>query len=242
MQKQSQTLTWMVLLFFSLNGCHSQNQSFEDVTAKLASSSVTSQPEVGDGLPFFEPQTLTPTWKSDDKIVRIPPFQLHDQSGQMVTEDIFQGKHTVVAFIFSSCLGFCPMIVSKLKRLDQIVQSRKDIQFVLFSVDPEHDTPQVLTEYAESHGIKDFKQWHFLTGTVSTIYELSRNTFASEIRKLDSPANLRKFAHTEHFYVIDQDKRLRAVMNGTRVDVLNKTWREVATQLPPPKARLKDGS
>lgn len=41
---------------------------------------------------------------------------------------------------------------------------------------------------------------------------------------------MRKFAHTEHFYVIDQKSRLRAILNGTRID-LPQNMLKVVSQL-----------
>ncbi len=217
MQNQK-TLNFIVLLslFLFLTGFLSRNQSFEKAIAEQKKTGVTEVAEVGQGLPFFMPKTLTPTWKKE-KTVAVPTFTLIDQNGQKKTDEIFQNKTTVVGFVFTSCAGFCPMLMNKLKSIENKLDSKTNTQFVVFTVDPDVDTHQKLKSYAKSHKV-DRPNWTFLTGSKETIYKLSRDTFASEVRKIDAN-NLRKFAHTEHFYVIDEDKKLRVILNGTRVDM-----------------------
>ena len=186
---------------------------------KQRGSSLDKIPEVLSGLPFFTPKTLSPIWKIDKatSIVKMPPLNLVNQDGQPVTREDFLNKTSIVGFIFTSCSGFCPLLVKKLQRVEKKIRPKKDIQFVVFSVDPEIDTPKVLKIYAKKQGI-DKKNWLLVTGSKTAIHALIRDTFASEVRRLES-SNMRKFAHTEHFYLLDNQARLRGVLNGTRIDL-----------------------
>jgi protein SCO1/2/putative membrane protein len=61
----------------------------------------------------------------------------------------------------------------------QILQNRLkgiDVRLVSFSVDPEHDTPEVLLDYAK-HYQADPEKWWFLTGDKKTIFRLIRRSF-----------------------------------------------------------------
>ena len=51
-----------------------------------------------------------------------------------------------------------------------------NVLLVSISVDPEHDTPAVLSDYAERFGALP-DRWWFLTGPKSTIYDLVQNRF-----------------------------------------------------------------
>ena len=51
-----------------------------------------------------------------------------------------------------------------------------DVKLVSFSVDPQHDTPAVLRDYAANLNAQPGR-WNFLTGDKDTIYRLSRDGF-----------------------------------------------------------------
>lgn len=206
-----------VLALGVFSGCHSRKrQSFEEAIVRYRNTLVDQVNEVGKGLPFFSPETLNPTWK-EDNIVRIPSLELLDQDGKTIKESLFQGKITFVAFIFTSCNGFCPFLIQGLKKVETALKSYSNIQYVAFSVDPEQDTPSRLKTYAKKFNLAVNKNWKLLTGNHDTIYSLAKDTFASQAFKKTTPGP-RNFAHSEHFYVIDPQGRLRSVLNGTRLD------------------------
>lgn len=207
-----------------LSGFFSKNQSFEDAIAKHRNSSITYVPKIAKGLPFYTTKTLTPTWE-ENRAVTIPKFSLVDQTGAIVDESLFRNKVSIVSFIFTSCAGFCPLLVNKLKILRSEISKNNDVQIVVITVDPEVDTSDRLLQYAKSHSLDS--NWVLLTGSKQAVYNLSRSTFASEIRKIESE-NMRKFAHTEHFYVIDQKLRIRDILNGTRKDIYQQGTKTVA--------------
>ena len=217
---QNQAAVALIFSFLILSiGCNNKNQSFEDAIAQQKNSPIAQNHQVGEGLPFFVKKTLTPTWDSQD-IVEIPQFSLLNQSGVKVDKSIFQKKVSIVGFIFTSCMGFCPLLVSKMKAMEERVKHYPELQLVAFTVDPEVDTPKRLLEYGKKHKLNTGSRWNLLTGDKNAIFSLSRDTFASEVRQLDAK-NMRKFAHTEHFYIIDQQGRLRGIVNGTRRDMLD---------------------
>lgn len=221
MQKQKIINIGLLFLCISLlSGFIGKNQSFDDAMKKHRGTSITYVPSLKEGLPFFTEKTLTPTWDKRRGVV-IPSFSLVNQDGESVSEQIFANKKSIVSFIFTSCSGFCPLLINKLKMIDQKIGIKENVQFVVITVDPEVDTVSRLKAYATAHGI-DTKRWALLTGSKKEIYNLSRNTFASEIRQIDS-RDMRQFAHTEHFYVIDKHLRMREILNGTRKDMLQQS-------------------
>jgi protein SCO1 len=96
--------------------------------------------------------------------------KLVDQNGNAVTLASLQGKPMVVDFIYTSCPGPCMMETAKLAnvalRLGGDLGSKYTI--VSITVDPEHDGPKQLLDYAKQQGA-DQKGWYFLTGSPTDI-------------------------------------------------------------------------
>ena len=71
-----------------------------------------------------------------------------------------QGKPTLLSFVYTTCPDpeFCPALVSRLQALQEQVGAEARILTV--TIDLDHDTPQVLTEYGRLVGAKS-KIWHF---------------------------------------------------------------------------------
>src|SRR5699024_1713381 len=107
--------------------------------------------------------------------------------------------------MYTNCRAICPMTTANLVEVQKRL-AQEDLQphIVSFSVDPIHDTPEVLKEYAEEHGV-DLDTWDFLTGyDFQTIQNISENTFKSALR--EGGANQR--SHGFHFYVINPNGKI----------------------------------
>jgi protein SCO1 len=106
---------------------------------------------------------------------RVPDFQLTNRDGRKISLADLAGRPWVADFIFTSCPASCPMMSLRLSAFDQELPDDLEHHLVSFSVDPEHDTPEVLQSYAESFDAPP--HWLFLTGTRDQIYDLSKQGF-----------------------------------------------------------------
>src|SRR5690606_9044083 len=77
--------------------------------------------------------------------VEVPAFSLTERSGRTVGLEDLKGKVWIANFIYTRCPGPCPIMTSRLAALARELPVRDDLMYVSFSVDPEHDTPQVLS-------------------------------------------------------------------------------------------------
>ena len=119
--------------------------------------------------------------RGDDPIRTIgeylPPFALFDQDGILLTTDFFDGKSTVLNFIFTRCSvpEMCPAATSRMRRLQNLALANNlpDVQFLSITLDPVHDVPGVLKTYALAYGI-DESNFRFATGPKSVIDDLVR--------------------------------------------------------------------
>lgn len=94
--------------------------------------------------------------------LRILPFELTNQDGEVVDESLLEGEWTVVDFIFTNCVGACPVMMSRMSEAAERLEDTP-VRFASFSLDQERDTPEALRAYAEGFGA-DFERWELLTG------------------------------------------------------------------------------
>lgn len=135
---------------------------------------------------------------------KVPAFALTDQRGQAFTRETLAGKVWVAAFMFTRCPTVCPRITRRMAELQQRAKERAlPIHLVSFSVDPEHDTPPVLTEYAKRYGA-DVATWSFVTGNYSVISETAVRGFKMALEgRADASAPDFGILHGSHLVLVD---------------------------------------
>lgn len=86
--------------------------------------------------------------------------QLEDQAETKVALSQFRGHPVLIAMFYASCPHACPMLVSKIRRIEQRLtpQARAGLRVLLVSFDGQRDTPEVLRTAAERQGV-DLKRW-----------------------------------------------------------------------------------
>jgi cytochrome oxidase Cu insertion factor (SCO1/SenC/PrrC family) len=102
-------------------------------------------------------------------------FSLTERSGRTVRSEDLLGEPYVVCFFFTTCPGTCKRQSSEMRLLQSKFKD-KPIKLVSISVDPEVDTPEVLTQYAENFNA-DEDRWLFLTGSLDDIVRVGTEMF-----------------------------------------------------------------
>jgi protein SCO1/2 len=97
-------------------------------------------------------------------------FSLTDQDGQPLTLASLRGKVVLLDFIFTRCPGPCPLLSLKFSQLQKQLGDRlgKEVFLLSVTIDPRHDTPDVLKEYAQRYSA-NLRGWKFLTGSTKDI-------------------------------------------------------------------------
>jgi protein SCO1 len=105
-----------------------------------------------------------------------PNVELITQNGKKVRfyDDLIKGKVVAIELIYTTCKYSCPLETARLVQLQKLLGDRmgKDVFFYSITIDPEHDTPEVLKEYAEKYHVGP--GWLFLTGKEADIKLISR--------------------------------------------------------------------
>jgi protein SCO1/2 len=88
-----------------------------------------------------------------------------DENGHAVTLSQWRGQPTLVAMEYSACRFVCSIYWRRLLEVQQAADREGlKIQFVILSIDPEHDSPALWREYRTARALTR-DNWHFLTGT-----------------------------------------------------------------------------
>ncbi|HEY1848961.1 MAG TPA: SCO family protein [Opitutaceae bacterium] len=105
----------------------------------------------------------------------VPDFVLFDQNGRVVDGGRYRGKQVMLDFIYSRCpiANMCPLSTTKMIAAQRLAKEAgiANAEFVSITLDPAHDTPGVLKEYAADRGI-DTSNFSFLTGPEAAIRDL----------------------------------------------------------------------
>ncbi len=105
-----------------------------------------------------------------------PNVELTTQEGKKVKlyDDLLKGKIVAVNLIYTRCVDSCPLETARLVQVQKILGDRmgKDIFFYSITLDPKHDTPEVLKDYAEKYHVGP--GWLFLTGKKDDIELVGR--------------------------------------------------------------------
>ncbi len=101
-------------------------------------------------------------------IARAPDFALRDTKGSTVRLSDYRGRVVLLAFVFTTCPGVCPLISRQMAALQAGLKEAglfgRQANLLSVSVDPETDTAKVLVEYAQKFGA-DAAGWRFLRET-----------------------------------------------------------------------------
>lgn len=158
----------------------------------------------------------------------IPLFSFTNQYGDTVTEKIVEGKIYVTDFFFTSCPTICPVMKRQMLKVYKEFKDNPDVMILSHTIDPEHDTPKVLNTFAKDLGIEG-KQWQFLTGPKEKIYEIGQKSYLSAAQE-DKTAE-GGFLHSGAFILIDKDKHIRGMYDGTTEEGTQKLMQGIKSLL-----------
>ena len=143
------------------------------------------------------------------KDLSIPAFTLTDQDGKPITNDIFAGKVTIVDFYFTHCKLICPALVQHMQDQQRALKET-NVRLLSISVDPEHDAPAVIKQYAAEHNA-DSTRWTFATGERATIgriiqeglqFLVGEDTSEKNVIDLGAGAKMNNILHPSWFVLV----------------------------------------
>lgn len=160
----------------------------------------------------------------------VPAFTLIERSGRPISRDDLAGTPWVADFIFTRCTGMCPALSTRMAELRRRLREQGlRARLVSFSVDPSHDTPEVLREYATHFGADE--NWLFVTGDRDALYRLIGQGFRLSVA--DRPTEQagdgdELVTHSDRFVLVDAAGRIRGYYHGADLDAVPTLLRDLA--------------
>ena len=159
----------------------------------------------------------------------VPDFHFATQDGKTLTRQDLLGKVWVIDFFFTRCPGPCPVMSSRLAEISKELKKAKDVRLVSLSIDPEHDTPAVLNEYAAKVGA-DPDRWIFLTGPKNQVEEFTTKGMLQALSNADPATPV----HSTRFLVIDRQGRIRSARKLDEPELVQKLLMDIGNLLREP--------
>lgn len=163
-------------------------------------------------LDYVGPKKAITTLDEDGKRVQdtafytIPHWEFTTQNDTSLSSDDLRGNIYLANFFFSTCPTICPAMNYHVQQIQERFKGYKNFKIVSFSVDPRHDTAEVLQAYAKKIGARP-GLWYFLTGNQDSIYNIARQYFLNA--QVDSSAE-GGYLHSQSLVLIDWDGHIRS--------------------------------
>jgi len=119
-------------------------------------------------VPGFVAPTNTPR--------RLVPFSLTERSGRTISDADLGRKVVALNIMFTGCSQSSGEVIKRMEDLQRLTEQMPNVLLVSLTVDPQTDTPAVLTEFANQHKA-DPNRWLFLTGSKKDIRALVEGSF-----------------------------------------------------------------
>lgn len=197
------------------------------ISATLFSCSNSQKDKIAEHkllLPVIGEKRHAGTENTDTIYHTIGDFKFINQNKDTVSQKTTENKIYVANFFFASCQSICPQMSTSLIRVQEAYKSDNDFLILSHSVNPAHDTSEVLAAYAGKYkALKD--KWHFLTGNKKNIYALAMNDYL--VNALEDDGSEEGFLHSELFLLVDKQKRIRGMYDGTDSIAVNKLIEDV---------------
>lgn len=190
-------------------------------------------------LPYYgERELIAP---GDTLYHTVPPFSFLDQDSNLVTDESTKDRILVVDFFFTSCRSICPRMSKEMQQLQFKLSDRAydDVLFLSHTVDPGHDTPPVLKEYARKLEA-DTGRWKFLTGDATTIYR--QGNLGYLLSALRDSASAEEFVHSPNFVLVDKRKHIRGIYDGTRTSSVDSLATDIKMLIAEEKRRKREAA
>jgi protein SCO1 len=104
----------------------------------------------------------------------LPALTFSAENGKPLKLEDYRGKALAITFLYTRCPlpNFCPLLSQKFRTVQDTLladpAAPKNWQLLSVSIDPEHDTAEVLQRYAKLQGA-DAAHWRFATGELRDI-------------------------------------------------------------------------
>ncbi len=157
----------------------------------------------------------------------VPALELVDERGRPFTAGSMLGHVSVVDFVFTHCTSSCPRLTARMGELQaRLAREGSAAQLVSISVDPDNDTPEVLSRYAEG-ARADLQRWSFVTGPADDVQKAVVGGFKVAAVREARGARDSDVVHGEWFVLVDPRGDIRGYYPTTTPEELEALWHDI---------------
>ena len=134
----------------------------------------------------------------------IADFTVTDHRGETLSLEDLKGEPWLAMFVFTNCNTICsPMTYNMADIQEKLIEEGiEDYKIIGFSVDPENDSPEVMTEYLARHTVPDESKWHYVSGyDQAFIEQLALNSFKVLAKKVEGEEQV---YHSSSIFLVDE--------------------------------------
>ncbi|MFP4089740.1 MAG: SCO family protein [Cyclobacteriaceae bacterium] len=151
-------------------------------------------------------------------------FSFVNQDSSQITPATLDGKIYVADFFFTSCPTICPVMKTQMLRVYEEFKGHPEVALLSHSIDPEYDTVALLHDYAERLGVSS-DTWHFVTGDKEAIYDIGLSSYM--VTAMEDEEEPGGFIHSGAFILVDKDRRIRGMYDGTEPAQVDKLIKDM---------------
>jgi protein SCO1/2 len=141
------------------------------------------------------------------------PSKWTNQNGKNLAMKDLKGQVLAMVMIYTSCKSACPRLVADMRNIESRLPDniKKNVKFVLVSIDPKVDTPERLKAFSIENKMEG-NQWEFLRSTEENTREFAA-VLAVNYKKI-SPMD---FSHSNIISVFNAEGELAYQQEGLGV-------------------------
>lgn len=168
----------------------------------------------------------------------VPHFEYTAHDGRRISNNDLKGQVWIADFFYTRCVSACPILTAQLMILQRSIPE-PNVRFVSFTVDPEHDTPAVLAEYARTWN-GDASRWILLATENETRLRETAMGMRVAAQKTNDPVD--PIMHSNKFILVDASGNVRGLYDSTDAASMQKLIehaRLLADHQPAPAVQLQ---
>ncbi|HWU44062.1 MAG TPA: SCO family protein [Bdellovibrio sp.] len=161
------------------------------ITYAVRLSKVEFESSVKEPLPADYPRTSQ----------LVPEFKLINQSGQVINQEIFRGRVTLLTFAFAHCSTVCPILIKDVLTAQRQIPSQA-LQTIVITLDPWRDTPSTLPSAAKSWSVGESS--YFLSGDPEAVNR-ALDGFMIKTARNEQDGNIN---HAPQVMIVDREGKI----------------------------------
>jgi len=151
-------------------------------------------------------------------------FSFFNQDSIEITRETFDNAIYVADFFFTTCPTICPIMQNNLLLVYNEFSENNNVKYLSHTINPEYDNSKILKKYAQKLGVSS-ERWHFVTGELEDIYKIAKDSYmVSALEDENEPGG---FLHSGTFLLIDTNKNIRGIYDGTNEAEMFRLMRDI---------------